>query len=323
MPGSRCVFNTATALRRVFMPANVGHSNSLHLTRIFVPALLALPPQARAYWAGRDGGTSQAPPKPSSSIFDRDTHGGNPSGGGLKVRRGGRPHQRTDEAAPGRVAVKLGRMPRDEEIAWPYVFVKTMEGHERLESPRLMKEVLAELDRKTTYLEAVALPSADNEDAPRWPVCKIVNKKEELARQKDMKERKKKSTTKEKELELNWAMGSHDLEHRVKTMQKFLSKGYKVKVLLLKKARSKARATEEDAHALVEKVVQAVGEVKGAIEWKKREGQVLGTYTIFLQGKAQDVTTTTSPEVAKETPTTSSDAAEESDGSSTGAQSQA
>ncbi|KAL1881892.1 hypothetical protein Daus18300_000946 [Diaporthe australafricana] len=322
MPGPRCVFNTATALRRVFMPASVGHSNSLHLTRIFVPALLALPPQARAYWAGRDSGTSQAPPKPSSSLFDRDSHARHPSGGGFKVRRGGRPHK--DGAAPGRVAVKLGRLPRDEEIAWPYVFVKTMEGHERLESPRLLKDVLAELDRKTSYLETVALPSADHKDAPRWPVCKIVNKKEELARQKDLKERKKKSTTKEKELELNWAMGSHDLDHRLKTMQKFLSKGYKVKVLLLKKARSKARATEEDARALVERVVQAVGEVKGAMEWKKREGQVLGTYTIFLQGKAQDeTTTTTSPEVAQETPTTSSDVAEESDGSSTGAQSQA
>ncbi|KAI3396340.1 hypothetical protein diail_12230, partial [Diaporthe ilicicola] len=304
MPSSQCVFNTATALRRVFMPASVGHSSSLHLTRIFVPALLALPPQARAFWAGRET---------SSELFNPENQARVQGGSSWKFRRGGRPNQKKegDKLPPGRVKVKLGRMPRDEEIDWPYCYVEAAEGWERHDSPRLMKEVLAELDRKTTYLEAVALPSAEDESAPQWPVCRIVNKKAELARLKDLKERKKKSVTKEKELEMYWAMGSHDLDHKLKTMQKFLGKGYRVKVMLHKKAGAKARATEEDANALVGRVVQAVQEVNGASEWKKREGQVLGTYTIFLQGKAQDGTTTTSPEVAEETATSSRDSMKE------------
>ncbi|KKY36262.1 putative translation initiation factor [Diaporthe ampelina] len=315
MPSSHCVFNPATALRRVFMPTNAGSSHSLHLTRIFVPALLALPPQARAYWAVRDSGASQAPPRPTPSIFDRDSYVRTASGNNFHNRRAGRPNQKkeVDPDAPGpRVAAKLGRMPRDNEINWPYVYVKTpgVEGWEALDTPRPIKEVLAELDRKTTYLEAIAVPKADEVGSPRWPVCRIVNKKEELAKLKDIKERKKKGATKEKELELNWTLASHDLDHKLKTLQKFLSKGYKVQVLLQRKSRSKATATEEDAKALIEKVTKVIEEVKGAKEWKRREGKVLGSYRIFLHGKVQDETAPASVDVAKETPTTSSDTAE-------------
>lgn len=339
MPSSRCVFNTATALRRVFMPSYIGTSHSLHLTRIFVPALLALPPQTRAYWAGRDDGASQAPSRSSSYAFDRDSYArpARPaSGSSFSVRRAARPKQnkKDDRDAPAaRVPVKLGRLPRDNEITWPYVYVKTagVDGGEPLDTPRPIKEVLAELDPKTTYLEAMFLPKPDDRDSPRWPVCRIVNKKEELAKQKDMKDRKKREAVKEKELELNWTLASHDQEHKLKTLQKHLSKGYRVQVLLQNKARGKAKASQENANALLERVSEAVKEVKGAKEWKKREGQVLGSYRIFLQGKVQDETAPPAAAVAKETPAASSDAveetaaassdaAEESDGSSTGAQ---
>lgn len=229
-----------------------------------------------------------------------------------------------DPDAPGpRVPVKLARMPRDNEINWPYVYVKTpgVEGNEVFDNLRPIKEVLAELDRKTTYLEAIAMPSPNEPGSPRWPICKIVNKREELAKQKDLKERKKKGAVKEKEVELNWTLASHDLDHKLKTLQKFLGKGYKVQVLLQKKIRGKAKATEQDAKAILERIAKATEEVKGAKEWKGREGQILGDYRIFLQGKAPDENATASAAVAKETATTSNDAAEQSEGSSTGGQS--
>lgn len=329
MPSSQCVFNPAVALRRVFIPSNYGSSHSLHLTRIFVPALLALPTQARAYWAGRDNGSSKAPPRAISAIFDRDSYARTPrptAASSLNARRTARPQQKkvADPDAPGpRVGVKLGRMPRDNEIDWPYVYVKTP-GVEGLDTPRPIKEVLAELDPKTTYLEAVTVPKADDRSSPRWPVCRIVNKKEELAKMKDLKERKKKGAVKEKELELNWTLAPHDLDHKLKTLQKFLSKGYKVQLLLQKKARAKVTANQEDAKTLIEKVTKAVEEVKGAKEWKGREGQVLGRYMIFLQGKVQDEaapapaaavakeTSTASGDGVEDTPPAGSDAAEES-----------
>lgn len=196
-----------------------------------------------------------------------------------------------DENRPGpRVKSKLGRLPRDDEITWPYVFVKmpSEDGHEPLSGPRPVKEVLAELDLRKCSLQAVVMPQPDNEDAPRWPICKIVNKKEELARAKAQKERKKQAVVKEKELELNWVLAPHDLEHKLKTLQKFLAKGYKVQVLLLKKRSSKARIADKDAKALLERIEAAVEEVTGSKEWKKREGQVLGSLRLFLQGSAQE-----------------------------------
>lgn len=294
MSSKKCVFNPATALRRVFMPTNLENSDSLHLTRIFVPALLAPLQQARAYWAGRNTGQTQEGPR-TGSFFDRDTSS---SASNFRARGGRQPPpfrygaaEEEDENKPGpRVKSKLGRLPRDDEITWPYVFVKTLsdDGHERLAGPRPVKEVLAELDLKKCSLQAVVMPRPDDEEAPRWPICKIVNKKEELTRAKELKERKKQTVVKEKELELNWALAPHDLEHKLKTLQKFLAKGYKVQVLLLKKRSSKARIADKDAKVLLERIETAVAEVTDSKEWKKREGQVLGSLRLFLQGKAQE-----------------------------------
>ncbi|KUI71337.1 Translation initiation factor IF-3 [Cytospora mali] len=301
MSGKKCVFNPATALRRVFMPTNLGSSDSLHLTRIFVPALLAPPQQVRAYWAGRS--PAQDPPR-TSSFFNRDNGNGNATRaasavGNFRARGGRQPpsfrgreeDEVEDDNRPGpRVKSKLGRLPRDDEITWPYVFVKmpAEDGHERLAGPRPVKEVLAELDLRKSSLQAVVMPQPENEDAPQWPICKIVNKKEELARQKELKDRKKQNVVKEKELELNWVLAPHDLDHKLKTMQKFLAKGYKVQVLLLKKRGSKARVAEKDAKALLGRVEAAVAEVTDSKEWKKREGQLLGSLRLFLQGNAQE-----------------------------------
>lgn len=333
MPGSQCVFNPATALRRVFMPSNVGSAHSLHLTRIFVPALLALPPQARAYWAGRDHHGKKATPLRHSALFDRESHAPRtpPPGArdSLTARRAARASQqqkqkKEEDVPAARVKVKLGRMPRDEEISWPYVRVKTpgADGHSSIDTPRPIKEVLAELDRKTTYLEAVVVPNPEDKNSPRWPICKIVNKMEELAKQKDIKERKKKGAVKEKEVELNWTLAPHDLDHKLKTLQKFLAKGYKVQVLLQKKVRGKATAKEADAKAIIERVEKAITEVKGAKEWKGREGQILGSYRIFLHGQVQQEAAAEAAEVAKDTPTPSSAVAEKSEGSSTVGESQ-
>ncbi|POS80502.1 hypothetical protein DHEL01_v201101 [Diaporthe helianthi] len=341
MPNSQCVFNPATALRRVFMPSNVGSAHSLHLTRIFVPALLALRPQARAYWAGRDHGTTPNPSR-HSSIFDRDSYAPRQpptSAQSLMERRVARQKQKKAEDEPAaRVKVKLGRMPRDEEITWPFVHVKMPQanGHFSISNPQRVKDVLAQMDRKTTYLEVVVLPKSEDEkkdekkdededededgdkdeyeESLRWPLCRIVNKLEELARQKNLKKQRRKTTVKEKEVELNWTLAPHDLDHKLKTLQKFLGKGYRVQVLLQKKTRGKATAKKDDAKGILERVSKAVGEVKGAKEWKGREGEILGEYKIFLQGKIQEEAAAKVADVGKDTSTANSVVAEEGEG---------
>ncbi|KAF3770962.1 hypothetical protein M406DRAFT_222299, partial [Cryphonectria parasitica EP155] len=179
------------------------------------------------------------------------------------------------------------RLPRDDEIRHPFVFLKEVwdDGVERLSEPQQVKGLLATLDRKTQSLQVTYFPNYEEQDEIQWPIAKIVNKKEEHQRlQHEKEERKKKAASnKEKELEINWSLTPHDLEHKVKNLQRFLAKGWKVQVLLLKKSGTKAQAKEKDAQILVDRILEAAAEVKGSKEWKGREGKLLGSLKLFLQ----------------------------------------
>lgn len=165
------------------------------------------------------------------------------------------------------------------------------DGVETLSGLRPVKEILATLDRKVESLEVQSMPNPKDPQSPKWPIAKIVNKKEELARKQKEKEQQKKqaAANKEKELEFNWALAPHDVEHKLRTLKKFLAKGYKVQLLLLKKSGKKgAKATKQEAEALLEKVGESIAEVPGSKEWKNREGVLLGSMRVFLQGKLQE-----------------------------------
>lgn len=191
-----------------------------------------------------------------------------------------------------RVQVKMARLPRDDEIQEPFVHIFQRfdeNGRPVLSHQQRTKNVLAELDLKTHSLQVVEI-NLPEETQLTWPICKIINKREENERQRREKEKEKKKkalTLKEKTLELNWALAPHDQEHKLKTMQKFLAKGNKVQVVLMKKKNGKARATQQDAQALVDKIVAAANEVKGTIEYKKREGSLMGIMKLNFQGKLQ------------------------------------
>lgn len=156
-------------------------------------------------------------------------------------------------------------------------------------APRALKDVLAGLDRKTESLQVVGMPDSNGRSWLRWPVCRIVNKKDEYVKQQQEKEQQKKlkAASKVKELEINWALAPHDLEHKMKSLRGFLAKGLKVQVLLMKKQGAKVRATKEDAERVIQKIEEATAEVKGSSEYKKRDGSLLGTMKISLQGKLQ------------------------------------
>lgn len=195
---------------------------------------------------------------------------------------------------PGpRVRTKLARLPRDDEIRAPYVFLqeKDADGNELQGMRESVPKILAKLDRKSESLQVVVDSNADDPNAPRWPVAVIVNKKEELARAQKEKERQNQSAAanKEKELELNWALAPHDVDHKLRTLQKFLVKGWKVQLLLLKKGGKGVKvASKKQAEELLEKLTETVAAVPGSKEWRGREGQILGSMRIFLQGKRQE-----------------------------------
>ncbi|KAK8041260.1 translation initiation factor [Apiospora phragmitis] len=115
---------------------------------------------------------------------------------------------------------------------------------------------------------------------PEAAICKVIDKfayaKYEEEKEKEAK-RKKKDT---KELEINWAIAPHDFGFKLGQLEKFLSKGKTVEVMLSKKRGGRV-ATKEEAQELLEKLETAATGAEATVT--KREGQFPGLRTIHFK----------------------------------------
>ncbi|OOG00898.1 hypothetical protein ASPCADRAFT_125908 [Aspergillus carbonarius ITEM 5010] len=134
-------------------------------------------------------------------------------------------------------------------------FIQVVNENNSLDPPASLREVLQSINRSDDCLLQV---SAGSEG--RIPICKIVNKFE---LREQAKEKAKAPRDGLKQLELNWAIDSHDLSHRMKQLTTFLEKGRKVEVILTKKKRKRA-PTVEEVKTLMERVLDTVREAKAA-----------------------------------------------------------
>jgi translation initiation factor IF-3 len=225
----RCIFNTATALHRVFIsPIEQSTPRFAHRTAapLALSLSLSLSRQTRCYASS---------PAPSER-----------------------------------------RLPRDDMIkSWSVILVND-DG--TLGETRTTYDVMQSLDRGVDMLVQVA-PS----EPGQLPVCKIVNKRVAREAEKARAKSAKSSGVVSKTLELNWAIDRGDLGHRLDRLKQFLAKGYKVEIVLAGKRKGK-QATQDEAWALIKRVLDVVGEVDGAREAKPMEGKVLGTATLYLAG---------------------------------------
>ncbi|KAM0264234.1 hypothetical protein ACHAQJ_000721 [Trichoderma viride] len=176
------------------------------------------------------------------------------------------------------------RPPWDHEITDPQIMVI---DNGSAEGPLATRYVLTKLEEGeslrmvTPYVPA----NSENKTPAKFAVCKIVNKREEYERLKQLKEKKKTAVAakaKTKEMELTWAIGGHDLATKLRQMGGFLSKGMKVELMIGKK--KGGRAVEADEAKDVLKKVKEEIEAQGARETKKPEGQVGGTMRLYLEG---------------------------------------
>lgn len=128
-------------------------------------------------------------------------------------------------------------------------------------------------------------------DPDHLPTCKIMSKMDLRAQHQkklDIERRKAKgqagSGPSPKNLELNWAIASGDLKHRLEKLKGFLREGRKVEVLLGPKKRGR-KATDEESKAVLKAVKDAVHECKGAGEAKEPTGVVGGVMTLVFEGR--------------------------------------
>lgn len=147
-----------------------------------------------------------------------------------------------------------------------------------LGEPVTLQEVLRSFDREKNILVRVAPP-----DINRSSVCKVVSKEGFRDQQRDKVKSKASGPTAPKHLELNWAIDEHDLSHRLKQVESFISKGRKVHLVLNRK-KGKRMATLDEAESVFNTVQQRIKD-SGAAEIKPLHGRLLHRMEFVLTKK--------------------------------------
>ena len=167
--------------------------------------------------------------------------------------------------------------PRDEGINGHRIHL--VQADERLSPPQSLVRLLQQINRKTHMVE-------QHGKFEGIPVCRVVDKAEARAAEKQRRKAKAKSPEQTKKyLELNWAIDPNDLQHRLGKLRQFLMEGRRVEVFLAKKKKRMRDATEAEGRATLKKIKECVEGVDGAKELKAMEGAFLQRATLFYEGK--------------------------------------
>lgn len=177
------------------------------------------------------------------------------------------------------------RLPQDHEIKDPKIMVL---DNGKFDGPLLSRNVMTRLsDTESLRMITPYIPARPKDNVPaQYAVCKIVNKREEFERQREVRERRrvaKLTSPKTKELEIGWGISDHDLQTKMKQLEGFLSKGMKVEVVLGQKKKGAKKADNDTAKETLDKVRKWI-EDTGTKEYKPMDGAVARTSRIYLEG---------------------------------------
>ena len=123
--------------------------------------------------------------------------------------------------------------------------------------------------------ESEALDLVEVSPDAKPPVCKIMDHgkyKYELTKKKQEAKRKQKSVQ-IKEIKVRPKTDDHDLETKVRHIEKFISNGDKVKITLV--FRGREFMLKEQANAILEKIVEMTGDFALVEQLPKFEGRVI------------------------------------------------
>ncbi|CAI7647790.1 unnamed protein product [Penicillium pancosmium] len=176
-----------------------------------------------------------------------------------------RPFQLSRNLAGPKVTTPASTLIKDESIGSAWVQVVNEEGN--LDEPQKLFDVLASFDRNKFFCVQVAAAAGPSKP----PICKILNKKEYRESEKAKIKAAKSAVQSTKQVELNWAIDAHDLQHRLKQLTNFLDKGRKVEVILTRK-RHKRSATVDEIKNVMQSVMDTIREA-GGTQTKAMEGE--------------------------------------------------
>lgn len=167
----------------------------------------------------------------------------------------------------------------DEKIETRFVREKTPDN--KLSDPQDLRELLRRIDRTDNHVLQLSKPGESDtaivQVVQRKDLIKRINDKETAERQVKQAQKDKKP----KQIELNWAISSNDLQLKMKQLEEFLRKGKKVELLLAPK-RHQRKATPDEAEALIKAIREKIEEV-GAAEVAPMEGAILKQATMTVK----------------------------------------
>ena len=173
----------------------------------------------------------------------------------------------------------LAGLRRDSQIDTSQVRVRGPDG---LSESQTLRGLLRGIDSRRQTVIQLSKPG-EHEVA----IVELVtfDKLREQLRARDIAEKEKRAEQREKktkQIELNWAIGSNDLQMKMKQMEGFLSEGKKVEILLAPKRHAR-RATVEEA----EKVMKLIGEKLEEVDARavSKDGQLLKQVTMTVRKK--------------------------------------
>ncbi|KAH8724160.1 hypothetical protein GQ44DRAFT_760581 [Phaeosphaeriaceae sp. PMI808] len=158
-----------------------------------------------------------------------------------------------------------------------------------------IEDALSVVNKTTHYLVQMTPVKVDDFGTPdpdSLPTCRIVSKmalREQHERKLETLRRQAKGLSAgpaPKNLELNWAIASGDLKHRLLKLKEFLQDGKKVEVMLAPKKKGR-KATEQEAEGVMKAVRDAVAECTGAREVKST-GDVGSVMEVVFEGKKKN-----------------------------------
>ena len=180
----------------------------------------------------------------------------------------------------------LSKWTKDETIDAPDG-VQVVQADGKLGPPQHLRGVLMTLNRKEEHVVQVALPTKDRPTVVVKILAKSDMMRQRMEKQDAVKQQRK--SIKElapKQIELNWAIGPHDLGIKLGQLEKFVEKGKTVEIILAPKKRQR-RATAEEGNEVLRNIRDRLFHIGGK-EIKPMEGQVPRQAILTVKKKEAD-----------------------------------
>jgi translation initiation factor IF-3 len=192
--------------------------------------------------------------------------------------------RRRDDASDKPPKTTVDQFPdvnRDYAIMAQYVRIPNPGGG--LSPPESLRSAMSRVRRGTEHLVQISRVDEDGMAICRiMTIADLVKQKRDKARvQKEHKKSLKQSAP--KQIELNWAIGPNDLEHKLTQLKGFIEDGKKVEVVLANKKRQR-QATPEEGREVLKKVKAKLAEADGR-EINQMQGGVVGRHTVLTVRK--------------------------------------